>query len=80
MARILLVSANTAVEPYPVFPLGVAQVAAAAERAGHTVTLWDLLYHGGDEELGEQVAASPPDVIGGSLRNVDNVDALVPHS
>ena len=37
MGRIFLLSTNTMIEPYPVYPLGMAVVASALTSAGHTV-------------------------------------------
>ncbi len=77
MAKILLVVANATRDPYPVFPLGPSLVAAAARARGHEVVLWDYLFEtrrGGT--LAAAVAAHAPDVIGVSLRNIDNVDSI----
>ncbi|MBI4879578.1 MAG: cobalamin B12-binding domain-containing protein [Planctomycetes bacterium] len=77
MAKILLVVANATRAPYPVFPLGPSLVAAAARARGHEVLLWDFLFEarrGG--ALAAAVAAHAPDVIGVSLRNIDNVDSI----
>ncbi|HUT22846.1 MAG TPA: lipid biosynthesis B12-binding/radical SAM protein, partial [Sumerlaeia bacterium] len=77
MAEILLISCNVTEEPYPVYPLGVSAVAAAARRRGHQVAVWDLLVRGESSgELAKAAAADNPDVIGLSLRNIDNVDSI----
>ena len=70
-SRVLLVSANAYDMPYPVFPLGLAQVNAALRAAGH-VTRWiDCL---ADQEPFAQVLADfQPDFVGISLRNIDDV-------
>ena len=71
--RLLLISANQERSPDPVAPLGVCYVATAAADAGHDVTVLDLCFStdvAGD--VGAAVAAGRPDVIGISLRNVDN--------
>jgi len=44
--KIFLVSTNLAETPYPVYPLGMAMVAAALETAGHEIAQFDLLQHG----------------------------------
>lgn len=75
MALILLVSANTVSDPYPVYPLGMSLVGEAARRVGHDVKEWDFLCHGGIEELACFTKATVPDIIGVSLRNVDNADS-----
>ena len=71
--RVLLVSANRERIPDPIFPLGLAYVAAATRQAGHQVTVADLCFGRHPlHELGEQVRQFQPDVVGLSLRNVDN--------
>jgi radical SAM superfamily enzyme YgiQ (UPF0313 family) len=80
MAKVFLISCNLAQEPYPVYPLGMAMVAEAARTHGHEVATFDLLADlandGGALEQAARAAAShKPDVIGLSLRNIDNVNA-----
>ncbi len=71
--RVLLVSANREHLPDPIFPLGLAYIAAAVSQAGHDIEVADLCFgkHPLDE-LRAQVSQFKPDVIGLSLRNVDN--------
>ena len=71
--RVLLVSANREHLPDPIFPLGLAYIAAAVSKAGYEVDVADLCF--GSQplvSLREKVAQFQPDVIGLSLRNVDN--------
>lgn len=42
--RIMLVSANRERIPDPIFPLGLAYVAAAAQQAGHEIEVADLCF------------------------------------
>lgn len=71
--RILLVSANREHLPDPIFPLGLAYVAAAVKNAGYEVDVADLCFGRHPlEELRARVASFQPQVIGLSLRNVDN--------
>jgi len=71
--RILLISANREHIPDPIFPLGLAYVAAAVQRAGHEVAIADLCFGFKPlSDLGKQVGRFQPDIIGLSLRNVDN--------
>jgi radical SAM superfamily enzyme YgiQ (UPF0313 family) len=71
--RILLVSANREHLPDPIFPLGLAYIAAAVSKAGHEIDVADLCFGSHPlDELRAQVARFQPDVIGLSLRNVDN--------
>lgn len=74
--KILLVSCNPVVAPYPVYPLGMAVVANALRRAGHSVRQHDMLAGAFSlEKLHEAVAAEPPEMVGISFRNLDNVNA-----
>lgn len=77
MKRILLVSSNITTEPYPVYPLGLAVIAAALAGAGHDVEQFDFLVSGESEELlAARVAAFAPDYVCISIRNLDNCDSL----
>jgi len=76
MSKLLLVSTNREMLPDPVFPLGLAYVAGAVEAAGHQVETLDLCFVDDDAiepVLHEAIAASAPDVIGLSVRNIDDV-------
>ncbi|MFZ5571977.1 MAG: lipid biosynthesis B12-binding/radical SAM protein [Thermodesulfobacteriota bacterium] len=77
--NVLLLSANTLTEPYPVYPLGLDYVAAAL-RPGHRVRIADMNILGDGESLIREVLREPPEVIGISLRNADNTDAADPKS
>ncbi len=72
--RVLLVYFNRSRELVPAPPIGLSYVASAARRAGHAVRLLDLFDCA--EPLGTvraMVRAFAPDVVGVSLRNIDNV-------
>ena len=43
MSKVFLISSNTAIDPYPVYPLGMALVASALQTGGHHVFQFDLL-------------------------------------
>jgi radical SAM superfamily enzyme YgiQ (UPF0313 family) len=71
--RVLLVSANQERSPDPVAPLGLCYVATATDDAGHDVTLLDLCFRPDVEAaVTDAIRSGRPDVIGLSLRNVDN--------
>jgi lipid biosynthesis B12-binding/radical SAM protein len=77
MSKIFLISSNTAIDPYPVYPLGMALVASALHTAGHHVFQFDLL--AGDQpevRLKKSLLEYHPDFVGISIRNIDNVDSL----
>jgi len=75
--KILLISANVAKVPYPVYPLGLGIIAAALEKAGHAVTQFDLLQNEMSmEAVAAAVREAGPDLVGVSLRNIDNTNLL----
>ena len=79
MSRIFFASGNRCVEPYPVYPMGMAVVAAALEQRGHEVRQYDLLSSGSDlAAMAAAARAFAPDVVCYSLRNVDTEDLLNP--
>ena len=76
-ARVLLVSTNRERQPYPVVPNGLACIASALDAAGHSVSFLDLCFVS-DPVLAARRAAevNKPDIIGVSVRNIDNSDAI----
>lgn len=75
--RVLLVSTNRERAPQPVVPNGVACVAAALTEAGHHVRVLDLCFVGDPFRTSrEAVRSFSPDVIGVSVRNIDNSDLI----
>jgi radical SAM superfamily enzyme YgiQ (UPF0313 family) len=71
--KILLISANTEQINMPVLPLGMACVAAAAQNAGHDVNTVNLMMAGDIRSLlKSSIVSYQPDVIGISVRNIDN--------
>jgi len=74
---VLLVSTNRERQPYPVVPNGVGCVASALSAAGHTVSVADLCFERNPLEAARHaVRAARPDIIGVSIRNIDNSDAI----
>ena len=74
-SRVLLISANPETFPAPTYPLAVALLAGALEAAGHAVRQYDILVHG-RERLAAILDEYEPDLVGVSIRNIDNVDAV----
>lgn len=70
-SKILLISINRCDEPYPVFPLGLAYIASALNRAGHQTRLMDWQLD--RPEIAATLAEFQPDIVGISLRNIDDV-------
>ena len=63
-------------DPYPVYPLGMTTVACAARSQGHEVVEKDLLVAGVEEDdVSSLVGQVKPDLIGLSIRNIDNTDS-----
>ena len=76
-ARVLLVSTNRERQPYPVVPNGLACVASALDAAGHNIRFLDLCFAKDPVRRASDVAQSfRPDVVGVSVRNIDNSDAI----
>ena len=75
--RVLLVSTNRERSPQPVVPNGVACVASALAHAGHEVRVLDLCFVRDPLRASrEAVRAFAPEVIGVSVRNIDNSDLI----
>jgi radical SAM superfamily enzyme YgiQ (UPF0313 family) len=70
-SKILLISINRCDDPYPVFPLGLAYVSSALQRAGHQTRLMDRQMD--NPGIAGALAEFKPDVVGISLRNIDDV-------
>ena len=75
--KILLIASNIAESPYAVFPLGISIIANSLIKDGHNVKQYDYLQSGKDlESLSSLVTEFKPDLIGLSIRNIDNVNIL----
>ncbi len=76
-SRVLLVSTNREHSPQPVLPNGLACVASALAAAGHTVDVLDLCFsHDPARAARDAARRLKPDVIGVSVRNIDNSDTI----
>ena len=77
--NILLVSTNRNLLPVPVMPIGACIIAHASERSGHTVHLLDLMFtRDATAEVESAAKEFRPDVVGISIRNIDNNDMRNP--
>jgi lipid biosynthesis B12-binding/radical SAM protein len=75
--RVLLISANAASTPYSVYPLGLSMVAGSLSNAGHEVQQFDLIHSGMSmDAVADAVRGFLPDIIGISIRNIDNVNLM----
>ena len=74
--KILFISANTFKVPYPVYPLGVSYVNTFVRESlpDYQTRVLDMNLSS-LEELAQEIHSFKPDLVGVSLRNVDNVDS-----
>lgn len=79
--RVLLVSPNREHLPDPVFPLGLSYIASALKKHNHSVRIIDLCFSENiDSDIHKTICDFQPDVIGMSLRNIDDVCFPKQHS
>ncbi len=72
--KVLLLSPNTEFLPDPIFPLGLAYIAAALNKRGDDCQILDLCFvEDINAAITEHIKACQPDLVGLSLRNLDNV-------
>lgn len=72
--RVLLIYSNQSRELVPAPPVGLSYVASATRAAGHEVKLLDLAFSRNlEQDLAIVVAGYAPDLVGLSVRNIDNV-------
>lgn len=72
--KVLLISPNIEFLPDPVFPIGLAYIAAAMKENHIPYEILDLCFEADYETaISNALSVFQPDVIGLSLRNVDNV-------
>ncbi len=76
--NILIISTNRNAYPVPVLPAGACMVAEAAERAGHAVSILDLMFPADPVRALNEALRTKYDVIGLSVRNIDNIDMSAP--
>ena len=79
--KILLISVNREKMPYPVFPLGLAYLGRVLKEEGYRIEVLDLCFSQDPSvELKETLQRFQPDLIGLSLRNLDNLTYPTPVS
>ena len=79
--RVLLINSNLKDDILAAPPIGLSYVASAAEAAGHEVRVLDLCFKRRiGQELEKAIIGFSPQVIGVSLRNLDNANMIVPIS
>ena len=71
--KVLLVSTNTLTEPYPVYPIGLDYVMNAISPPHHVKTI-DMNEVKSVSVLAGILSHYMPDIIGLSIRNIDNID------
>ena len=74
MQQIVLISANQETTPVVVYPIGIARLAWALEQEGHEVIQLDMLVDGEEKVLG-YLQQNHVDMVGLSLRNIDNTNS-----
>ena len=74
MAKVLLINSNRFRHPWPVIPFGLCYIAAVLDTVGkHKVFLLDLCFSRNcEEDIRKAISNSAPDVIGITIRNIDD--------
>ncbi|MGO9123026.1 MAG: B12-binding domain-containing radical SAM protein [Desulfomonilaceae bacterium] len=80
--RVLLINSNRKGDLLAAPPLGICYVAGAAEAAGHVVSVLDLCFvrRNYGKAIRQAVESFRPQLIGISVRNIDNVNMIHPVS
>jgi len=76
--KVLLVATNRMVTPFPVYPIGVDYVATAL-RGRHEVRVLDMASDGAEAALTQLCQEFRPEIVGLSIRNIDNVEVGTPY-
>jgi radical SAM superfamily enzyme YgiQ (UPF0313 family) len=81
MAKVLLINSNKFKHPWPVIPFGLCWVATSLEiTGGHHVSLLDLCFSRNcTEDIKRAVRDFAPEVIGISIRNIDDTGGYDVH-
>ena len=77
--RVLIINSNRERSPWPVPPVGACAVASGAEQAAHQVRFLDLCFvRRVEARVASEIEHFRPEIIGISVRNIDNVDWQAP--
>jgi hypothetical protein len=81
MANVLLINSNRFMHPWPVIPFGLVSIATNLENRGqHKVRFLDLCFSGNcEEDIKEIIRSFHPDIIGISIRNIDDTGGYRVH-
>lgn len=81
MAKVLLINSNRFRHPWPVIPFGLCNIAAFLEKNGsHNVKFLDLCFSlNCEKDIQKAVRNFVPDVIGISIRNIDDTGGYNVH-
>jgi radical SAM superfamily enzyme YgiQ (UPF0313 family) len=81
MAKVLLINSNRFMHPWPVIPFGLCYIATVLETDGnHKVCFLDLCFSANCEnDIKNSVRNFVPDVIGISIRNIDDTGGYKVH-
>jgi radical SAM superfamily enzyme YgiQ (UPF0313 family) len=81
MAKVLLINSNRFKHPWPVIPFGLCYVATSLETNGnHKVCFLDLCFSPDcNKDIADSVKNFAPDVIGISVRNIDDTGGYKVH-
>jgi len=75
--KVMLISTNSLNSPYPAYPLGLDYVSHAISR-NHQVKITDINEFGNYASLEKIIKDFSPDLIGLSIRNIDNTNSTEP--
>ncbi len=79
--KVLLINSNRKSDVLAAPPIGLCYVASATEQAGHDVRVVDLCFQRFPvQHLRKSIEDFAPDVVGISIRNIDNCNMLHPRS
>lgn len=79
--KVLLINSNSKADLLASAPIGLCYVATATRQAGHEVRVLDLCFRKDVvSEVQNAIKGFSPDVIGVSVRNIDNANMLHPQS